>query len=164
MHKKYVKNLLSYFRSSSIRKKLLLGTGLIVGVMIVLMIVNASSLLVIKNNLNHIVKENQHAVITSIKLAENINKANSSMGYYLLSKDKKHKTEYEKTLIIINDQVSDLQKLESVKEDKKTKEIVTQIKIDIEKFQNYKIKMFELATNNTKNIPGFAYAKNIYSQ
>lgn len=142
----------------NIKQKLNLGFGTLIGFMGIIILVTLISLLVIRSNINEIIEEHEPTMFASITLGLHIKAATSSLGFYLLSKEDEHKKAYLNTLVSIDTELSHLKQFDSIQKDLAAQKLVDDLENDIKKFKQYQKNIFELATNNSKNIPGIVFA------
>lgn len=146
----------------SIKKKLYLGFGILLAFIATIILVNLISLFIIRNNINEVVNEHEPTVFSAMNLDAELKNASSSLGFYLLSHEKIHKTNYIQATKKIDLLLQKLKQQKPIQNDETAQKILSNIQNNVEKFSQYQTTMFELATNNNKNFPGISYAtKNI---
>ena len=144
----------------SIKKKFFIGFGIVLSFMTLAVIVTMTNLFSMKSNITNVVKEHEPTVIAVIELGQQINQASSALGFYLLSKERNHKVEFKNSLQDVTTTLQTLQSRESIQNDDAAKKLVTLISSKITTFNEYHSKLFELADDDSKNMPGILYSAN----
>jgi len=157
-----MKNLLHKAQTLSVTQKMYAGFGVVLLILALVGAQTLSSLLSIKHSTHNVVAEHQPAVITSLQLAENVKDALAGLGFYLLSKEASHRADYLRHLKQADAQLAKLRAQHSIAGNPTALALVGKIAADLERFKSYQATMFELATNDAKNLPAMTYsAKNI---
>ena len=156
--KDFVCNIIAVFAHFKISHKLWVGFGSLVLLLLIVSLTAFQSLSKASNGLTDMVEVNLPTVLESMELAEALQRANSALGFFLLSKSEIAKKEYLETLKQIDELASVLMAMPSIKNDPESfahvKEIVTELKV----YTKYKDRMIELASDINKNQPGRAYS------
>ena len=142
----------------SVKKKVSAGFVLM---QVILLAVAASALLSLLNTKNDVVMiadDIQPAVLKATELQYHLERANSSLGFYLLSQEENHKKSYTDSLNSVDAALADLQAMELVQSSDAVKKEVVAIAENVAKFKQYKDRVITLATNRGENIPATAYA------
>jgi methyl-accepting chemotaxis protein len=87
-----------------------------------------------------------------------LERGNSALGFYLLSKEKVHKQHYLKSLEKADKIIAKLQDNTLVKTSKRMTQLVKGIVSDVEAFKAHQSYLLELATNPAKNYPAIQAA------
>jgi methyl-accepting chemotaxis protein len=148
-------NLFSRFKIS---QKLWLGIGMMIALLATVSLVSLQSLSTAENSISDVVEVRQPAVLASMELAETISRANTSLGFYLLSVDESHKQEYLTAETKIDGLLSTLSNMPAVQSDPATQELMSVIAKDINQYKGYRDQMFALAENYRENQPAIGYA------
>jgi methyl-accepting chemotaxis protein len=141
----------------SIKYKVIAGFGLM---QIIILVIAASALLSLSNTQTDVVsiaEEVQPAVLSAGELEFSLEKANSSLGFYLLSQEDSHKQQYQASLQRVDAILSELRDLNLVKDNAEVSAQVESIAADVERYKGYQEQMLHLATNTGDNIPGTKY-------
>jgi methyl-accepting chemotaxis protein len=141
----------------SIKYKVIAGFGLM---QLIILVIAASALLSLSNTQTDVVsiaEEVQPAVLSAGELEFSLEKANSSLGFYLLSQEDSHKQQYQASLQRVDAILSELRDLNLVKDNAEVSAQVESIAADVERYKGYQEQMLHLATNTGDNIPGTKY-------
>ncbi len=141
----------------SIRNKIWGGFMLILLVLAVIALTAAISLNKTETSVDKVVNKVQPMVLASNELTNNLNAASGALGYYMLTKDESFWRNYEEGLNNVNNVLKHLEGLVG-EDDKKTRELVNEIKKDIKSFVAYKDIMHDLSQDAFKNEPGLLYS------
>lgn len=148
--------------SLSIKNKFYLGFGIVLTFMTLAVLVTMTNLFNMKSDINAVVKEHEPTVIAAGELGQQIKQASSALGFYLLSKERIHKVDFKNSLQMVSTTLQSLKAKESIQEDAAASKLITLISNDINIFNEHQTKLFELAMDDTKNIPGIRFsAQNI---
>ena len=158
--KNKIEDKVKYF---TIKQKLNVGFRTILGFMVIIILVNLISLSVIRSNINEIIEEHEPTVFAAHELESELKNASSSLGFYLLSQEEIHKSNYITATKKIDSLLLSLQQQENILEDADAQTILINIQKNITLFKKYQSTMIELATSTAKNYPGIAYSTSILS-
>ena len=100
----------------------------------------------------------QPAVLKASALEHSLDKANSALGFYLLSKEVSHRQAYEKNLQHVDSLLGELKGMSLVASSADLSSRVEAIAEDVARYQSYHGRMIELVEKPAKNIPALAYA------
>jgi methyl-accepting chemotaxis protein len=142
----------------SIKKKVTAGFVLM---QVILLAVSASALLSLLNTKDDVVMiadDIQPAVLKATELQYHLERANSSLGFYLLSQEESHKKSYIDSLNSVDAALAELQAMDLVQANEEVQKEVAAIAEGVTKFKQYKERVISLATNPGENIPATAYA------
>lgn len=152
------KNFLDKAEFLTIKQKLKYGFGTLLTFMVVIIIINLISLLIIRNNINEIIDEHEPTVFAAMALEAELKNASSSLGFYLLSHEDSHKTNYVNATKKIDSLLEKLHQQETIQNDETTQQILSSIQLKVEDFKGYQTTMIKLATNDSTNFPGLIYS------
>ena len=113
----------------SVKKKVSAGFVLM---QIILLAVSASALLSLLNTKDDVVMiadDIQPAVLKATELQYHLERANSSLGFYLLSQEENHKKSYTESLSNVDAALADLQAMELVQTNEEVQKEVTAIAV-----------------------------------
>ncbi len=145
--------MLQLFSQVSIKHKIWGGFALLIAVLAFVSLKALSSLSETEAHVTKVVDEVQPLVDRSMALESLLNRTTAAMGFYLLSKEEQHKTDYLAGLASLREQVAELAAMPGVKHDAGAQELLTSIDEDIARFQGFEATMLELAVNDNKNFP-----------
>ncbi|HEB94374.1 MAG TPA: methyl-accepting chemotaxis protein [Gammaproteobacteria bacterium] len=142
----------------SIRTKIIAGLGLM---QLIIAIIAGSALVSLSNtqkSVATIAEDIQPAVLKAGELEHRLDKANSALGFYLLSHEASHRQVYATNLQHIDSILDELKALPLVTASADISPHVADIAGDIARYKAYQERMIELAEQPAKNIPALAYA------
>jgi len=142
----------------SIRAKIIAGLGLM---QLIIAIIAGSALVSLSNtqkSVATIADDIQPSVLKAGELEHRLDKANSALGFYLLSHDMSHRQVYETNLQRIDLLLDELKALPLVSARADTSSHVEDIAGDIARYKSYQERMVELVEQPAKNVPALAYA------
>lgn len=142
----------------TIRKKIGLGFGLLVVLLVTVGVIAFTSLKANKEKLSLLVGDVQPAMEQSLNLVDQLDRASASLGFYLLSKEELHKKDYLSNLEKITQSMQALSAMRVVQEDPATLKMVGDVQQGITKLQSYKEQMLVFASDDTKNTPALGFA------
>ena len=105
-----------------------------------------------------VVDEIQPLTNSAYRLSEKIHKAESMIGYYLLTKEPSFKTGYIKLKKEIDNELGLLEKLAVKQKDKKLNHIIKDLHKDIIELREQEENLFIISEDNSKNFPALNYA------
>jgi len=130
-------------------------------ILLMLIVVSVTTLLTLtesETSFDNVVNEYQPRTLVSLELSGHVRAAAGSLGFYLLSKEDAHKKNYESSLVNISNSLDELKSLVGDSQDTDSKQQLSSIEQNIEKFAAYKDKMLHLASNQLDNFPALKYA------
>lgn len=134
----------------------------IVGVVLVMLVFVAGesiySLTRIKNDVKDVVEVRQPVVIASQQLANALDSANASLGFYLTSGEEIHQQNYDMALAALTDRIEQLKNMPVVVGDEATAILVGSIEGKVSSYAAYRDQMVELVLDPNKNQPGIAFS------
>ena len=142
----------------NVKQKVFSGFGLM---QVVIVAVAVSALISLSSTETEVVvisDDIQPAVLAASELQYNIERANSSLGFYLLSQEQSHKDSYLESLAKVDVILGKLQNLPMVQEQALLKDHVNEIASGVEQFKQYRDRVLSLAENRDENLPGVRYA------
>jgi len=107
---------------------------------------------------SRVVEEIQPSVVASVDLNAQLEHSAASLGFYLLSKDDAHKQAYLEALKKADGELAKLRAVPMVSAQPDLSKLVKSIDADVAKFKSYQKRLFELATDDSKNIPAIRMA------
>lgn len=148
---------MQYIKDLSIKLKISAGFGLMQLIIAVISVSALISLSSMQNEVVSIADEIQPAVLSASELEYRLEKANSSLGFYLLSKEESHKQAYLSNLQRVDEILTELRGMSLVTSQPTVAEQVEAIATDVDSFKGYQERMLHLATNNGDNLPATKY-------
>jgi len=148
-------SLLSYL---SIRTKILISAGLLLAMLAVVAVTALYSLNKTQSDVSDVVNVRQPVTIASLRLANALGRANSSLGFYLTSGEKTHKNSYLEALENLTRSIAEIKEMPAVMNDEKTKALVSSIESEVNQYKEYQNKMVELGSDSIKNQPGIDFS------
>ena len=149
---------MSFINSLSIKSKISAGFGLMQLIIAVISISALVSLSTMQDEVVTIAEDIQPAVLAASELEYRLEKANSALGFYLLSKEDSHKQSYLQNLQKVDTILGEMRTMPLVQEDASVSEVVESIVADVDKFKGYQEKMLRLAASTAENQPGTKYS------
>lgn len=142
----------------SIRQKIWMGFGVLLGLLLAVGVIAYTSMKSNKDQLSSLVKDVQPAVVLSLNLVDQLDRASASLGFYLLSKEEVHKTDYLDNMDKISDSIGKLAEMKVIKDDPQTTQLVAEVADGIKQLHGYKERMLIYATNEMENIAAMKFA------
>jgi methyl-accepting chemotaxis protein len=146
---------LAHFKISH---KLAFGFGLLLVILAAVAVTALRSLGTAQDSVEGLVSDSLPTVTKSLELSDALEKTNAALGFYLLSKEPKYQQEYEAGLTDVSQILQEIQAMPVVQSDPQTREAVESIDADIQEYTALKERMIHLATTQTDNFPGIAFA------
>jgi methyl-accepting chemotaxis protein len=146
----------------SVNHKLWIGYGV---VLLILVVVSGSVILAeatINRDFHKITDKSQPAMLASMELSENMNRAAKNMGFYLLSREEQYKNEYSAALTDVETGMQSLKDVVVHLDDDEMNKLVAELSTDVAAFVAYHDRMIELGGSEVKNIPAIEFgARNL---
>jgi len=149
---------MQFLKNLSIKIKVLAGFGLMQLIIAVISVSALLSLSTMQSDVVIIAEEIQPAVLSASELEYRLEKANSSLGFYLLSHEENHKQAYLNSLQRVGEILNEMRAMTLIQSDVAFGEAVESIATDVEIFKGYQGRMLQLATSTADNIPATAFA------
>ncbi len=149
-------NVFKIFAQLKVSHKVWLSTGTLLVVLAIVSFSAITSLQIAQSRFSFVVEKSQPLALASLELSETLNKANASLGFYLLGKNDEDKSQFESALTHLDELLGQLTSMDIVANDVNTHSLVQQISQDIETYKSYRQKMLALATDFAKNQPGIS--------
>ena len=106
-----------------------------------------------QNKISNVVEVRQPLAIASMELADSLNKANASLGFYLSSTEDANKKRFEDALNEMDTILNRLYAMPAVQNDSKTLNAIKEIETLLSTYKSYKDNMLGLAVDFQKNFP-----------
>lgn len=146
------------FAKLSISHKLWGGFAIVLTMLAVVVGNTLFSLASIKNKAATVTEEVQPTLIASMELMTELKAATSFMGFFLLTKEEIHKTNYHKHLLRIDEKLQALKNTPVAQSSSDTQAILTDIEEKVARFKAYEPRMVQLAQTETENFPPLLFA------
>ncbi len=148
-------NILSMLK---VQHKVFAGFGLMALLIVAVAVSALFSLSSTEKDVVVISEDIQPAVLTATELQYHIERATSSLGFYLLSQEQSHKDHYLESLAKVDVALGKLQNLSLVKDQPLISDQVTEIAGGVDKFKMHRDQILKLASSRDENLPGVRYA------
>ena len=142
----------------SIKQKMFIGFGFIILMLAIIAIKSLSSMITIRETTRTVVEERQGAVITSLKLANVLEKSMTGLGFYLLSNDTSFKDKYDENLEQGQNILTELKRHKIIYTDATNSTLLSKIENSFNDYARYKEQMLEFRTNDRSNFPGMKFS------
>jgi len=147
-----------FLSALNVKQKVFSGFGLMQILIVAVAISALISLSATETDVVVISEDIQPAVLSATELQYHIERANSSLGFYLLSKEQSHKDSYLESLAKLDVVLGKLQNLQMVQDQPLLKDHVNEIAGGVNQFKQYRDRVLTLAESRDENIPGVRYA------
>ncbi|MGD8784201.1 MAG: methyl-accepting chemotaxis protein [Thioalkalispiraceae bacterium] len=151
---KPVSFLLGFLGFIKIKVKVWVGAIVMLSLLSIVSLTAMFSLTNTQKDIRNVVKVRQPLALTSMELAETLDRANAALGFYLSSTKQADKQEYETALKELDVILQKLYSLPAVKDDAGTLTQVKEIESLLEKYKSYRERMLLLAVDFQENFPG----------
>ncbi len=145
-------------KSTTIKNRIWFGFGLILVVLTAVSLSTLSQFTALSSGINAVTEKIQPAVLTSQNLAFELESANNSLGFYMLTKDEQYKESYFRSLNEAASTIKALQAHEYISANDKYRSEVEVIVADITMLSSFKDQVVDLVTNDIRNIPAMRLA------
>ncbi|MGD8570668.1 MAG: methyl-accepting chemotaxis protein [Gammaproteobacteria bacterium] len=142
----------------NVKQKVFTGFGLMQLLIVAVAVSALVSLSTTEDEVVVISDDIQPAVLAATQLQYHIERANSSLGFYLLSKEQSHKENYLESLSQVDTVLSKLNNMELINTQPLLKEHVKDIATGVDQFKQYRDRIITLAENREENVPAMRYA------
>jgi methyl-accepting chemotaxis protein len=149
---------MKFLANISIKYKIIGGFALVLAILAVIAGNAWLSLSATKHKVVNIAEDIQPAVLAMSELEFQLEKANASLGQYLLSIEDGHKQAYLQSLDKVDAILAELEQMPLISEDAELTAQVASIAADVKTYTSYKDRMFEYATTPSVNIPALGYS------
>ena len=141
-----------------IRTKLILGVGLLLAIIAVVALVVWGNLAQVRSQADAVTGRVQPAVLDAMELARELDAANKSLGYYLLTQEAMHRDAYRNSLRQISQLLLSLQNMPLTRDDERVKRHLDGITSGVNGFAGMQERMLGLVEDQQANQPAFRYA------
>lgn len=151
------------FAKLSISHKLWGGFAIVLTVLVVVVSNTLFSLANIKDKAATVTEEVQPTLIASMALLTELKEAASYLGFFLLTKEESHKTNYHNHLNSISEKLQTLKDTPVAQRSTQTQTTLADIEEKVARFKAYEPRMLELAKTETENFPPLLFANDYLS-
>ncbi len=142
----------------TIRNKIWLSFGILVVLLVTVGSLTVANLRNNEHKLVELVTEVQPAVVQSLSLVDQLDRASAALGFYLLSKEDIHKQDYLLFLAKIAESMDRLNSMPLIQRSPEALATVKSAGEKIRKLDSYKEHMIRLAEDRALNLPATRYA------
>jgi methyl-accepting chemotaxis protein len=148
----------NFLSALNVKQKVFAGFGLMQVVIIAVAVSALISLSSTETDVVVISEDIQPAVLAASELQYHIERANSSLGFYLLSQEQSHTDRYMESLAKVDVVLGKLQNLKMVKDQPLLKDHVNEIAAGVDRFRQYRDHILVLAENTLENQPAAKFS------
>jgi len=148
----------NFLAALNVKQKVFAGFGIMLTVVFAVAVSALISLSSTETDVVVISDDIQPAVLAASELQYHIERANSSLGFYLLSQEQTHKDIYLESLAKVDVVLGKLQNLRMVRDQRLLREHVSEIASGVHQFKQYRDRVLTLAESRDENLPGVRYA------
>jgi methyl-accepting chemotaxis protein len=151
---------LYYLRLISLKHKLWLGFAMVALIFLGLMSITVITQRHSVSSVSELVEQHQPVVFTSISLKAKLNDATTDLAFYLISRNKKYRDEYEEHMVDVVRMVDELLASPIIKADKTSTKLLLDLKQDFITIRGIEKNVFEVTDDEYKRHPILAFAHN----
>ena len=144
----------------STTRKMYAGFFTVIGMMGIVVIVVLINLLQAQSQIKTMTNDIQPATITSLKLSNDLQKAITELGFYMLSKTESHKDTYQKQISIAKTAMDELSENTQITTNPASVKAVDVIKKSVASLVASQDKIFAVSESFAKNYPASTYSSN----
>jgi phosphoglycerate-specific signal transduction histidine kinase len=153
-----MQNWFYYLRLFSLKHKLWFGFGMVglifLGLMSITVITQQHSV----SSVGELVNQHQPVVFTSLNLKAKLNDATTDLAFYLISREKNYRAEYEEHMVDVVHMVDELLASPIIKSEKKSTDLLLDLKQDFIAIRGIEKNVFEVTDDEYKRHPILAFA------
>jgi len=146
------------FAKLSISHKLWGGFAIVLTVLAVVVGNTLLSLATIKEKAATVTEDAQPELIASMELMTQLKEATSSLGFFLLTKEKSYKADYHQRLLNIDAKLQILKDTTLTQQNTDIQTALTRISEKVDQFKTYEPRMIRLAENEAENLAALRFA------
>ncbi|MBE0509155.1 MAG: methyl-accepting chemotaxis protein [Gammaproteobacteria bacterium] len=144
--------------SLRVRTKLMLAFGMLMGIITLVAVVVWANLAQVRYQAEMVTGSVQPAVLSAMELAREVDAANKSLGFFLLTSEDIHRDAYQRSLERIASLLQTLQQMPLSRQDARVGEYLSGVEAGVKDFAAMREQMLGLVENLQANQPAFAYA------
>jgi len=146
----------------STKKKMYAGFATVLGIMSIVVVVVLINLLQAQSQIKVLTNDIQPATITSLKLSNDLQKAITELGFYMLSKSPARKDAYLKQIEIAEAAIISLSDNQLIKDNSVSSDAIRAVQESVTVLKKSQVNVFDITENFQKNYPASTYsARNI---
>ncbi len=145
-------------RDLRIRTKLWLGVGVLLGIIVVVALIVWANLAQVRHQADAVTGNVQPAMLEALALAREVDAANKSLGFYLLTAESMHRDAYRQSLQRIDALLDSLNAMPIARNDAQTRRHLEVIAAGAKDFAGMRDRMLVLVEDQQANQPAFRYA------
>jgi len=149
---------MKYIQSLTISTKLWFGFGLILCTLTISSVITLASLSEVEKRVDEVIQERQPTLTLTKDLTASLKVTASSLGFYLLTKEKLHLDLFTDQKENTKQIIQTLKKKRIVADDKKSIQIINQIVDKLKLFEQTTDDLLAKTSSYEQNFPGIAYA------
>ncbi len=142
----------------SIKQKLFMGFGLMLGLLLMVALFAGGALWLMQGQISRLVEQDAPLVAHSLRLEAKIKETEAALGLYLLGGEAIHKQNYQQNLLALQKILASLRDVARQADNKPLARQLKTLAGYIEEFQAYRERMLELANHDAQNFPALSYA------
>ncbi|SFD90860.1 methyl-accepting chemotaxis protein [Thiohalospira halophila DSM 15071] len=150
-----MRDLLSRMR---VRHKLWGGFGIVLLILFAVGSVSLVNFWRTESQVTQVVDRAQPVVIASLGLKDHLDKANSALGFYLLSGEQRFRDDFDKAVETVQRDLAELKGMDAVNGDEELSQRIATIESAFQEYLSYREQLLALPDDNAANFPGVAYA------
>ena len=141
-----------------VRHKLWAGFGIILLILFAVGSVSLVNFWRTESDVAQVVDRAQPVVIASLGLKDHVDKANSALGFYLLSGEEQFREDFNQAVETVQQDLERLKGMRGVTENPAIAERISAIESAFEEYLGYRDQLLSLPDDEGANYPGVAYA------
>ena len=145
-------------KNTTIKKRIWFGFGLILVLLAGVSLSTLGQFTTLSSGINKLTEKIQPAVLSSQKLAFQLESSNNALGFYILTKEEQYRDRYVSLLEQAKTTLNDLKGYEYIAANDKYLNNVESIDANITTLKNFKDQVAELVNNDALNSPAMALA------
>jgi len=154
--------LIKKYLAFSTKQKMYAGFSTVLGMMVIVVVVVLINLLQAQNQIKTMTNDIQPATITSLKLSNDLQKASTELGFYMLSKSDTHKQAYTQKINTAVALLDNLSQNSQIIANPTSVDAITTIKASVQTLIESQDRIFAITESFEKNFPAASYsAQNI---
>ena len=150
--------LFGLFARLRISHKIWIGFGLLMGLLLIIAVIAVQVLDSARQRLDKVVNVSQPAMLQAMSVAAALDRTNSALGFYLLSKEPRDRATYESMLEALERRLTRLEAMEAISANPEEAATLKKIRADVDRYKSYQARMLRLAGDDNENFPGIGFS------
>jgi len=150
--------LIKKYLAFSTKQKMYAGFSTVLGMMVIVVVVVLINLLQAQSQIKTMTNDIQPATITSLKLSNDLQKASTELGFYMLSKSESHKQTYTQKISTAVALLDNLSKNPQITANPTSVDAIKAIKVSVQTLIESQDKIFAITESFEKNFPAASYS------